>query len=73
MGGETIANTSMKSTYPTMAARPKGKQVSSPSPPVTRTSEVGILKGQQQIHSIYRSRLNQFTDNGQYKKQGLME
>ena len=25
-----------------------------------------------QIHSIYQSRLRQFTDNGQYREQGLM-
>jgi alpha-mannosidase len=25
-----------------------------------------------QIHSIYQSRLRQFTDNGQYREQGLI-
>jgi alpha-mannosidase len=53
MGGETyrnIAPSAASSSYPQLAIRPVG----------------------QQITHIYRDRLRQFTDNGQYKEQGLM-
>jgi hypothetical protein len=46
-------------TVPTM--RPSGEY------PQLAVGPVG-----KQIHSIYQSRLRQFTDNGQYREQGLM-
>jgi alpha-mannosidase len=53
MGGEThhnMAPSVASSSYPQLAIRPVGKQIT----------------------HIYRDRLRQFTDNGQYREQGLM-